>query len=635
MRLRKQGILLLLVIFATAIPPLKPVAVNAAQRAPEPALFGINTYLNDRSPEEAEELARLARNIGVGWAREEIAWAGWPDPKKPRHSRIDQRLLTLKRQGFQIIGMLLTTPERYSDPACRQYAKASGQPSYWCAPTDVEAYAEWVEMVVERYDGDGKDDAPGAPRVAAWEIWNEPDKDGTWLPRADPQAYGHLLRAGYDAVKRADPTALVLTGGLYVFDAVGEGGFMSRAVEVAGWDSFDVLSIHPYLIDHAPDDPWLDNPRERFDVSIPGRIRTAQRWLEERGGGKQLWISEVGWSTCGGLCEPQFAKSEDQQASYMVRTYVLAAALGVQHVSLLQLKDKFQGAQVPWSQTAILNDDLSPKLAYTAYGVMVRQLRYARYAGTGALHQPKAVAHHRFSLLDGGSVDVLWSLTGPRQISSPVSGGAWLFERDGAFAQIGSGPISIGESPVYVRAVPGGGRYFAETNQVLSGRFLEYWEQNGGLERFGFPLSPALLETSADDGKQYVVQHFERNRFELHPENARPYDVLLGRLGVKLLERQGRDWTEAPKAAVAPEGCLLFVETGQTLCEPFRGYWERGGGLAQFGFPISAPLTETNSADGRQYLTQYFERARMEYHPDKAPPYDVLLGLLGKELMPR
>ena len=42
---------------------------------------------------------------------------------------------------------------------------------------------------------------------------------------------------------------------------------------------------------------------------------------------------------------------------------------------------------------------------------------------------------------------------------------------------------------------------------------------------------------------------------------------------------------------------------------------------------------ETNPTDGKQYLTQHFERARFEYHPENAgTPYDVLLGLLGREL---
>ena len=38
----------------------------------------------------------------------------------------------------------------------------------------------------------------------------------------------------------------------------------------------------------------------------------------------------------------------------------------------------------------------------------------------------------------------------------------------------------------------------------------------------------------------------------------------------------------------------------------------------------------TPSQDGKTYLVQYFERNRLEYHPEnKGTPYEVLLGLLG------
>jgi hypothetical protein len=68
--------------------------------------------------------------------------------------------------------------------------------------------------------------------------------------------------------------------------------------------------------------------------------------------------------------------------------------------------------------------------------------------------------------------------------------------------------------------------WFKETGHSLSGRFLEYWQQNGGLAIFGFPIS----ETFQENG--LLVQYFERNRFEYHPENAgSKYDVLLGLLG--------------------------------------------------------------------------------------------------------
>jgi hypothetical protein len=53
--------------------------------------------------------------------------------------------------------------------------------------------------------------------------------------------------------------------------------------------------------------------------------------------------------------------------------------------------------------------------------------------------------------------------------------------------------------------------------------------------------------------------------------------------------------------------------------------------LALFGFPISEPKVETNSS-GDTVLTQWFERARFEFHPNNPAQYQVLLGLVGTEV---
>src|SRR4030095_7188058 len=88
-------------------------------------------------------------------------------------------------------------------------------------------------------------------------------------------------------------------------------------------------------------------------------------------------------------------------------------------------------------------------------------------------------------------------------------------------------------------------RCFPETNQCIAGRIREFWQQNGGLPVFGFPIGPQHAEQV--EGQRLQVQQFERNRLELHPENARPYDVLLGRVGADRLSQQGRDWRTFPK----------------------------------------------------------------------------------------
>ncbi|NTV63295.1 MAG: hypothetical protein HGA65_07130, partial [Oscillochloris sp.] len=413
----------LLILFALPILlfPAAPACGTTRQPSLPPSLFGLNMYITgrERTDDEATALLKMAAPIGARWTREEISWASWGDHEE--NDFYDRRLGQIANAGIGIIGMLLTTPKEYRDPSCVSYAQSTGQPEYWCAPTDMSAYARWAATVVERYDADGYKDAPGSPRVAAWEIWNEPDLDGTWLPHADAGAYAQMLRRSYDAIKAADPTARVLNGGVYTFDAIGQGGFMDRVVEQAGWDSFDTLSIHPWLIDHAPDDPSLINARERFDVTIPGRLELAKRWIAAHGGGKTIWISEIGWSTCGGSCASQFAKSEDEQASYLVRSFVLAAAAGVEHISYFQLEDKFNGGQQPWGPAAIVRDNLSPKPAYTAYGSMVSLLQFARYSGTGPLHRAGVVADYRFTLPDGGTIDVIWSLGSTTSADFPRS----------------------------------------------------------------------------------------------------------------------------------------------------------------------------------------------------------------------
>jgi hypothetical protein len=84
--------------------------------------------------------------------------------------------------------------------------------------------------------------------------------------------------------------------------------------------------------------------------------------------------------------------------------------------------------------------------------------------------------------------------------------------------------------------------FFQETGHNLSGRFREYWEANGGLAQFGYPLSEVFQE-QLEDGQTYQVQYFERARFELHPRNQAPYDVLLGQFGRRILAESGRQVT--------------------------------------------------------------------------------------------
>src|SRR4051794_1053176 len=76
---------------------------------------------------------------------------------------------------------------------------------------------------------------------------------------------------------------------------------------------------------------------------------------------------------------------------------------------------------------------------------------------------------------------------------------------------------------------PGGPISFPQTGKTLTDAhgFLSYWQAHGGLAQFGYPLTDETPEVSPTDGRVYITQWFERNRFEYHPEYANsPFAVL-------------------------------------------------------------------------------------------------------------
>ena len=86
-------------------------------------------------------------------------------------------------------------------------------------------------------------------------------------------------------------------------------------------------------------------------------------------------------------------------------------------------------------------------------------------------------------------------------------------------------------------------------------------------------------------------------------------------------------------APARAQDAACFPETGQCLRGRFLAYWQTHGGLTLNGYPLTEERTEVLE-DGMAYLVQYCERVRLEYHPEHAPPHDVLLGQFGRLVHP-
>src|SRR3712207_5261934 len=60
-------------------------------------------------------------------------------------------------------------------------------------------------------------------------------------------------------------------------------------------------------------------------------------------------------------------------------------------------------------------------------------------------------------------------------------------------------------------------RSFRETGECIGVLFGQYWDGNGGLPVFGFPIGEQAMEQGTEGA--FTTQWFERDRFEAHPEN--------------------------------------------------------------------------------------------------------------------
>lgn len=167
--------------------------------------------------------------------------------------------------------------------------------------------------------------------------------------------------------------------------------------------------------------------------------------------------------------------------------------------------------------------------------------------------------------------------------------------------------------------------YFSQTGHYLSYGFLNYWRGHGGIDLFGYPLT----EEITDPATGLTVQYFERAVFEWHGDQPEGSRVQLRRLGADITHGDTNGAFDPIKAA-SDDSCNFYQETSHRLCNGFLNFWQNGGGVVVFGFPISEEFDQKNPDTGQTYTVQYFERARFEWHPNSdGSGGTVMLGRLG------
>lgn len=145
--------------------------------------------------------------------------------------------------------------------------------------------------------------------------------------------------------------------------------------------------------------------------------------------------------------------------------------------------------------------------------------------------------------------------------------------------------------------------YYSETGHYVEGEFLNFYLSQPNPELvFGYPITEAFRDPTT--GVQF--QYFQRARFELHETISGSTRVQLTPLGQYLYQPEQPFPLEKN-----PSLCRTF-ENGIDVCYSFLRFFDEHGGIEQFGLPISEVEFHQNR------LVQYFERARLEWHPENA-----------------
>ncbi len=168
--------------------------------------------------------------------------------------------------------------------------------------------------------------------------------------------------------------------------------------------------------------------------------------------------------------------------------------------------------------------------------------------------------------------------------------------------------------------------YFVETGHNLLNGFKQFWEANGGIAQFGYPLTEEFTERNPADDRTYTVQYFERARFEWHPDTS---SVALGKIGQEVFTANNKPAGTGidPPPNLTPDK-RYFPETRHVLAGSFKQFWDTYNGKTLLGLPLGEEVAENGKT------VQYFEFGRLEYNPAGTTLQErVQIAVLGTELL--
>ena len=282
--------------------------------------------------EDLRSLMRHLQALDVGWVKVQVSWKLYqPQPDayaQDRLAELDSLVEAAVNNDMQLLLSVSKAPE-WSRPT----TDLDGPPS------DYDLYRNFMAFLADRYKG----------RVAAYELWNEPNLQREWngspLSAAD---LTRLLSAGAAGVRQADPEATVIssapatTGINDGITAIDDRVFLRGMLDAGAGEIVDGIGVHPYGWANPPDsshtspDPSIPTHNNHPSFFFGDTLSDYEALLAEYGVEGQLWVTEFGWGSFDQLTDDdndpaqpppgtEFMADVDEweQATYLLRALEL------------------------------------------------------------------------------------------------------------------------------------------------------------------------------------------------------------------------------------------------------------------------------------------------------------------------
>ncbi len=326
---------------ATSDPTETPSATVTVTLTPAPAfpiyegsplerdMMGVQVHIHG---EDIPDMMDHLRELGIGWVKVQVSWKLYQSAPgqytEDRLSELDRLVEAAAANDVQVLLSVSKAPEW-----SRSTTELDGP------PLDYNLYTEFMSFLAGRYQG----------RVAAYELWNEPNLQREWngspLSAAD---LVQLIAAGAAGVRTADPEAILIsappatTGINNGITAVDDRVFLRGMLEAGIADHVDAVGVHPYGWANPPDstikqpEPEVPSHNNHPSFFFADTLADYAALLEEYGVDRPLWVTEFGWGSFEGIEDdegdpaspPAGAEfmnnvSEWQQAEYITRAFEL------------------------------------------------------------------------------------------------------------------------------------------------------------------------------------------------------------------------------------------------------------------------------------------------------------------------